>query len=201
MKHIQLFEGYTAEDDEISKNYSDAYDVRISASGEAPNLKQEGKIVTSNFFATGRGRTKRDAAIFALAAFHLGVETILGNKHDFKGETGYHVIDLEDANAILDRSLEGYGRPKEEIINNLTKGIIDFDYMFDVLGYHSRVRAYRPEKIPRNRNDDNGGDYFVTDTKIEDDPWYKPSMADLRKAIARGDQEEIKRINLLRNRR
>ena len=47
MKHIQLFEEHTPEE-QWKPPVSDAYDVRISVRGEAPNRQEEGKIVTSS---------------------------------------------------------------------------------------------------------------------------------------------------------
>ncbi len=194
MRHIQIFEDYEAP--------LDFHRVIITVIGERQHPREADKTVISTFKGIGIGKTKHDAATYALAGLHLRLEGLMGYGHD---ESKHEILNLQDANSFLDNALYKYKRSKEETVNDLTNGIIDPNYLndlFDQTECTAKIDTVQasPHLIGGEYTDEKA--WVKGEEKKEDVPEEipvqkkinpkRPPMAKIKKALADGDWEAIK---------
>lgn len=212
MRHLRLYEDYKKIQPE-KEPLLDLYRVRINVKGERPHPREEGKTVISTFKAIGIGETENDAATYALAGLHLRLEGMMGYGRD--GNMGYghdgnnwEILNLQDANSLLDNALSKYKRSKEETVKDLSMGKIDPNHLndlFDQTECTAEINMVPMEAryIGGEYTDERAwikGEEAPESTSVEKriKP-KKPPVSDIKKALSSGNWEEIKRINKLRH--
>ena len=217
MRHIRLYEDYKRVQSE-KEPLLDLYRVRINVNGERPHPREEDKTVISTFKAIGIGETENDAATYALAGLHLRLEGMMGYGHD---GNYWEILNLQDANSLLDNALYKYKRSKEETVNDLSRGKIDPNHLNDLFdqtectaeinrvqmearyigGEYTDERAWiKGEEAPESTSVEK---QIKSENQINPEKQIKPKkppMSGIKKALSSGNWEEIKRINKLRYR-
>lgn len=200
MRHIQIYENYKVDN---------LHRVIITVIAERQHPREADKTVVSTFKGIGVGKTKHDAATYALAGLHLRLENLMGYGHYVSED---EILNLQDANYFLDDALYKYERSKEETVNDLTNGMIDPNYLNNLFNGTKCTAKIDTIQVPPHLI---GGEYTDEEYWVkgeeekEDVPEEKedvpeeipaqkkitpkiPPMAKIRKAIADGDWEVIK---------